>query len=116
MERIGDAGAGFRSITEAIDTTTPAGRMMMQMIGSFAEFERAMIRERTSAGLAAAGAEGRIGGRRKKLDDTKRREIAEAVISGRKTGAQMARMFGVSAPTVSRIVAAHVAGHGLYRR
>jgi hypothetical protein len=53
MERIGDAGAGFRSITENIDTTTAAGRMMMQMIGSFAEFERAMIRERTSAGLAA---------------------------------------------------------------
>jgi DNA invertase Pin-like site-specific DNA recombinase len=68
MERIGKAGAGFRSITEAIDTTTPAGRMMMQMIGAFAEFERAMIRERTSAGLAAARAEGRIGGRRKKLD------------------------------------------------
>ena len=65
MERIGDAGAGFRSITEAIDTTTPAGRMMMQMVGAFAEFERAMIRERTSAGLAAARAEGRIGGRRK---------------------------------------------------
>ena len=81
----------------------------MQMVGAFAEFERAMIRERTSAGLAAARAEGRIGGRRKKLDDTKRREIAEAVVSGRKTAAQMARMFGVSAPTVSRIVAAHVA-------
>lgn len=44
--------------------------------------------------------------RRKKLDDTKRREIAEAVISARKTAAQMARMFGVSAPTVSRIVTA----------
>jgi DNA-binding CsgD family transcriptional regulator len=43
------------------------------------------------------------------LDDTKRREIAEAVISGRKTAAQMARVFGVSPPTVSRIVAAHVA-------
>jgi DNA invertase Pin-like site-specific DNA recombinase len=81
-ERIGDAGAGFRSITEAIDTTTPAGRMMMQMAGSFAEFERAMIRERTSAALAAARAEGRIGGRRKKLDPAKRREIAESVISG----------------------------------
>jgi DNA invertase Pin-like site-specific DNA recombinase len=65
------------------------------MVGAFAEFERAMIRERTSAGLAAARAEGRIGGRRRKLDDTKRRE--------------MARMFGVSPPTVSRIVAAHVA-------
>ena len=64
MERIADAGAGFRSVTENIDTTTPAGRMMMQMVGSFAEFERAMIRERTSAGLAVARAEGRVGGRR----------------------------------------------------
>ncbi len=54
MERIAAAGAGFRSITENIDTTTPAGRMMMQMVGAFAEFKRAMIRERTSAGLAAA--------------------------------------------------------------
>jgi DNA invertase Pin-like site-specific DNA recombinase len=83
--------------------------MMMQMVGAFAEFERAMIRERTSAGLAAARAEGRIGGRRKKLDDIKRREIAEAVISGRKTAARMARMFSVSPPTVSRIVADHLA-------
>ena len=109
MERIGNAGAGFRSITENIDTTTPAGRMMMQMVGAFAEFERAMIRERTSAGLAAARAEGRIGGRRKKLDAAKRREIAESVISGRKSGADMARLYGVSQPTVSRIVAAHLA-------
>jgi DNA invertase Pin-like site-specific DNA recombinase len=107
MERIRKAGAGFRSITEAIDTTTSAGRMMMQMVGAFAEFERAIIRERTSAGLAAARAEGRIGGRRKKLDLAKRREIAESVISGRKTGAEMARLYNVSQPTVSRIVAAH---------
>jgi DNA invertase Pin-like site-specific DNA recombinase len=84
--------------------------MMMQMVGVFAEFERAMIRERTSAGLAAARAEGRIGGRRKKLDDTKRREIAESVVSGRKSGAEMARLYGVSQPTVSRIVAMHLAG------
>jgi DNA invertase Pin-like site-specific DNA recombinase len=112
MEKIGEAGAGFRSLTEHIDTTTPAGRMMMQMVGAFAEFERAMIRERTSAGLAAARAEGRIGGRRKKLDDAKRREVAEAVMSGRRTAAQMARIFGVSPPTVSRIVAAHIACQG----
>jgi DNA invertase Pin-like site-specific DNA recombinase len=51
--------------------------MMMQMVGSSAEFERAMIRERTSAGLAAARSGGRIGGRRKKLNDAKRRKIAE---------------------------------------
>jgi DNA invertase Pin-like site-specific DNA recombinase len=107
MERIGSAGAGFRSITENIDTTTPAGRMMMQMVGAFAEFERAMIRERTSAGLAAARAEGRIGGRRRKLDATKQREIAESVITGRKSGADMARLYNISQPTVSRIVAAH---------
>ena len=110
MERIGGAGAGFRSITENIDTTTPAGRMMMQMVGAFAEFGRAMIRERTSAGLAAARAEGRIGGRRRKLDAAKLREIAESVVSGRKSGADMARLYGVSQPTVSRIVAAHLAG------
>ena len=107
MERIAEAGAGFRSITENIDTTTPAGRMMMQMVGSFAEFERAMIRERTSAGIAAARAEGRIGGRRRKLDVTKRREIAESVITGRKSGADMARLYNISQPTVSRIVAEH---------
>jgi DNA invertase Pin-like site-specific DNA recombinase len=107
MERIAAAGAGLRSLTESVDTTTPAGRMMMQMVGAFAEFERAMIRERTSAGLAAARAEGRIGGRRPKLDAVRRREIAESVISGRKTGAEMARLFGISQPTVSRIVAEH---------
>lgn len=105
MEKIEAAGAGFRSLTEAIDTTTPAGRMIMQMVGSFAEFERAMIRERTSAGLAQARLEGRVGGRRRKLDDKKRREIAESVISGRKSGAEMARLYDVSEPTVSRIVA-----------
>ena len=107
MERIAAAGAGFRSLTESIDTTTPGGRMMMQMVGSFAEFERAMIRERTSAGIAVARAEGRVGGRRKKLDAAKRREIAESVITGRKSGADMARLYNISQPTVSRIVAQH---------
>ena len=106
MDRIEAVGAGFRSLTEAIDTTTAAGRMM-QMVGSFAEFERAMIRERTSAGLAQARAEGRIGGRRRKLAEQQRREIAESVTSGRKSGAEMARLYGVSEPTVSRIVAAY---------
>ena len=81
--------------------------MMMQMVGAFAEFERAMIRERTSAGLEAARAEGRIGGRRKKLDASKRCEIGEGVTSGRKSGADMARLYNVSQPTVSRIVAQH---------
>lgn len=67
LKMIEEAGAGFRSLTEAIDTTIPAGRMMMHMLGSFAEFERAAIRERTQAGLSAARAQGRRGGHRPKL-------------------------------------------------
>src|SRR6266849_2470862 len=67
MERVQESKAGFRSLTEAVDTTTPAGRMMMQMVGAFAEFERAMLKERTKAGLDAARKEGRIGGSRPKL-------------------------------------------------
>jgi DNA invertase Pin-like site-specific DNA recombinase len=105
LERIAEAGASFQSVTENIDTTTAGGTMMMQMVGAFAEFERAMIRERTSAGLAAARAEGRIGGRRRKLDARKRREVAESVMSGRKSGAEMARLYSISEATVSRIVA-----------
>jgi len=105
LEQVQLANAGFRSLTENIDTTTHAGRMMMQMIGSFAEFERAMIRERTSAGLAQARAEGRVGGRRPKLNPKQRSEIADYVLSCRKSAAKMARIFGVSQPTISRIVA-----------
>ena len=75
----------------------------MQMVGCFAEFERAMIRERTSAGLAVARAEGRVGDRPKKLDATKRREIVESVITDRKTGTEMARLYNVSQPIMSRM-------------
>jgi DNA invertase Pin-like site-specific DNA recombinase len=107
MEQIADAGAGFRSVTEAIDTTTPAGRMLMQMVGSFAEFERAMIRERTQAGLAAARACGRIGGRRPKLHASQQTEIVAMVTSGRKTQADAARLFNVHPATVSRLLATH---------
>jgi DNA invertase Pin-like site-specific DNA recombinase len=107
LERIEKAGAGFRSLTEHVDTTGPAGRMLMQLLGAFAEFERAMIRERTRAGLDAARVEGRKGGRPSTLSAAQRREVAEAVLSGRKTAAQMARLFSVSQATVSRIVSRH---------
>ena len=58
IERLGDSEA---SLTEAIDTTTPAGRMMTQRVGAFAEFERAMLRERTKAGLDSARREDALG-------------------------------------------------------
>jgi DNA invertase Pin-like site-specific DNA recombinase len=75
MERIEESEAGFRSLSEAIDTTTAPGRMMMQMVGAFAEFERAILRERTKTGLDAARKEGRIGGRRPKLRTNQQDEI-----------------------------------------
>jgi DNA invertase Pin-like site-specific DNA recombinase len=75
MDRLAEAKAGFRSLTEAIDTTTAAGLMMMQMVGAFAAFERAMLRERTKAGLDAARQEGQIGGRSPKLSPQQQAEI-----------------------------------------
>jgi DNA invertase Pin-like site-specific DNA recombinase len=105
MERLTEAKAGFRSLTEAIDTTTPAGRMMMQMVGAFAEFERAMLRERTKAGLDSARREGRIGGRRPKLTPQQQSEIRKMVSKGRKTAADAARLFKVHPATVSRLLA-----------
>jgi DNA invertase Pin-like site-specific DNA recombinase len=104
MEKIDAAGAGFRSLTEAIDTTTPAGRMMMQMVGVFAEFEREMIRERTKAGLDRARKKGRHPGRKPKLSEDQRQEIRELVASGRRTEAEAARLFKVHRSTIGRLL------------
>jgi DNA invertase Pin-like site-specific DNA recombinase len=105
MERLTETKAGFRSLTEAIDTTTPAGRMMMQMVGAFAEFERAMLRERTKAGLDSARREGRIVGRRPKLSPQQQAEIRRMVSRGDKTAADAARLFRIHPATVCRLLA-----------
>ncbi|MGJ0491607.1 recombinase family protein [Methylobacter sp.] len=104
MEKVEQAEAGFRSLTEAIDTTSPGGRMMMQMVGSFAEFEREMLRERTRNGLEAARKQGRIGGRRPKLKAHQQEEIVKLVSSGQKNAADTARLFNVHPATVSRLL------------
>ena len=78
--------------------------MMMQMVGAFAEFERAMLKERTRAGLEAARKEGRIGGRRPKLKPHQQQEIVRLVTKGNKTAADMARLFGVHPATISRLL------------
>ena len=70
----------------------------------------AAVRERTSAGLIAARAEGRVGGRRPKLTAAQRADVAENVLSGRRTAAEMARLYKVSGPTISRLLAAHRRG------
>jgi DNA invertase Pin-like site-specific DNA recombinase len=64
VNQLEKSGAGLRSLTEAIDTTTPGGRLIFHVFGALAQFERDLIRERTRAGLSAAAARGRRGGRK----------------------------------------------------
>ena len=104
LEKIAEARAGFRSLTEAIDTTTSAGRMMLQMLGAFAEFDRSMVRVRTRLGLLAARERGRVGGRLPKLTAHQRTEAVKMVNSGDKTASEVARLFKVHRSTISRLI------------
>ena len=104
LEAITAAEAGFRSLTEAVDTTTPAGRLMTQTLGAFAEFERAMIRERTMNGLAHARKAGKHIGRKRALSSQQRAEIIERVENGQGSPAQLASLFRVSRSTVQRVL------------
>ena len=107
LEEVATAGAGFRSLTEAVDTTTAAGRLMAQTLGAFAEFERAMIRERTMSGLAHARQAGRLLGRRPSLTRQQRAEIVAKAESGQGSPAQLASLFRVSRSTVQRVLRDH---------
>jgi DNA invertase Pin-like site-specific DNA recombinase len=75
-------GVGFRSLTEAIDTTTPGGRLVFHLFGALGQFERDLIRERTRAGLRAAEARGRRGGRKPVVTDEKLKRARELVAKG----------------------------------
>ena len=86
---------------QAIDTTTPAGRAMFQMMGVFAEFERAMIRDRVKAGMARAKAGGAKFGR-PKIDEQLRLQIRDSLSAGLGIG-KVARTYGVGTLTVQRI-------------
>src|SRR5690606_9782431 len=103
MEQIESRGAGFRSLTESIDTTTSAGKMMMQMVGVFAEFERSMLKERTIKGLEYAKGQGRVGGRRPKLKQIQVQEIVQLYAGGR-SAVELAQLFNVHKATVYRII------------
>ena len=99
-------GIGFRSLTEALDTTTAQGRLVFHMFGALAEFERSLIRERTQAGLAAARRLGRTGGRPPKLTDDDI-EAAKAMLANPDIGvAQIAHRLGVSPATLYRYIPA----------
>jgi DNA invertase Pin-like site-specific DNA recombinase len=75
-------GVGFRSLTEAIDTTTPGGRLIFHVFGALGQFERDLIRERTKAGLASAAARGRKGGRKPVVTNDRLQRARELIDSG----------------------------------
>lgn len=92
----------FRSITEGIDTSSPAGRLMFHLIGAIAQFERDLISERTKSGLQAARARGRTGGRPSVMDDTKLAVAREMYSSRQHTVSEIARTLNVSRSTLYR--------------
>ncbi len=105
IDRLGRAGAGFRSLSEAIDTTTAGGKLVFHLMGALAEFERALIAERTRAGMAAAQRRGRHVGRPRALDAAQVGHARRAVAAGQETIAGMAALLGVDAKTLRRALA-----------
>lgn len=98
-------GVGFRSLTEAIDTTSTGGRLVFHIFGALAEFEHNLIRERTIAGLAAARARGRRGGRKPALSKADVRKAAAMLSDPAITKTEVAKHFGVSRVTLNAALA-----------
>lgn len=94
-------GIGFQSLTERIDTTTAGGRLVFHAFGALAEFEHNLIRDRTVAGLAAARARGRMGGRRPKLSKADVRKAAAMLKDPVMTKTEVAAHFGISRVTLN---------------
>lgn len=103
LDDLAARGVHFRSLTEGIDTSTPLGRMFYQLAAAFAEYERALIRERTCAGIDAARAAGRRIGRPPALTD-EQRTLARRLRDQGEGVAAIARILKVSPSTVRRTV------------
>ena len=104
LEKLDARGVQFRSLTEPVNTTTPAGRMFTQMMGAFAEFERALIRERCAAGVAAAKARGQVFGRARSLSTEAEAELVAAYLTGGYTMHALAHSYGVHLSSVKRAI------------
>lgn len=106
LDTIAKAGAGFRSLHDAwADTTTPHGRLMLTVLGGLAEFERDLIRARTSEGRERAKARGVKLGRKSKLTDHQRKEAIRRREKGEESLAEIGRSYNVSGWTIGRLAA-----------
>lgn len=107
LERIDKAGASFRSLTEPIDTHTPAGKLMYSILGAVAEFERSIIRERSIAGQVAAIERGKRIGRPRILDHKKESELYRKWQTGLYSKAELSRLYNVNSVVVYRVIHEH---------
>ena len=104
VEQIKAQGAGFRSLAEDIDTTTPAGRLVFHVFASIAQFERERITERTREGLEAARRRGRIGGRPHALSPAQKIEVKRMRDEELRPLPEIAALFKVSTKTIRRVM------------
>lgn len=106
VDSLRETGVGFRSLQEQIDTTSAGGRFYLHILAALAEFERAMISERTKAGMAAARRNGKHVGRPRKLSDAQVRRARELISSGKVTRRTVADRLGVNMGTLRRALLA----------
>jgi DNA invertase Pin-like site-specific DNA recombinase len=105
LNLLAERGIGFKSLSEQIDTTTSGGKLVFHIFGALAEFERELIRERTRAGLAAARARGRQGGRPRKIGSERQIKMAQSLYNeGTHSINDICRMLGISRATLYRVV------------
>ena len=114
VEDLEARGIGFKSITENLDTTTPGGKLVFHIFGGLAEFERSIIRERVNAGLKAAKARGKVGGRPRSVSDDDIAAAKAMLKDGKFTVAEVAKRIGCSPATLYRHIpsARSVVTHG----
>lgn len=101
IENLHQREIGFRSLTESIDTTSASGKLIFHIFGALAEFEHSLILERTKAGLAAARARGRKGGRRPSMSPSDVKKAAAMLSDPQMTKAEVAQHFKVSRTTLN---------------
>ena len=102
VEGLEEQGVGFVSLQEGFDTSTSGGKLVFQIFGALAEFERNLVRERTKAGLDAARARGRKGGRKLKLKPQQVAALKTMYESKAHTVEEICAVFGITKPTLYR--------------